>query len=45
MPWPGVSPDTHSCRVWGVLVIQRNRKVRRPWRRERLAVGALAVVT
>jgi hypothetical protein len=44
MPWPGVSPDTYGCAVWGVLVIQRNRTVRRPWRRERLAVGALAIV-
>jgi hypothetical protein len=43
MPWPGVTADTYRCRVWGVLVIQRNRKVRKPYARDRLAVGDLAV--
>ncbi len=43
-PWPGASPDAYECRVWGVLVTQRDRRVRQPYARERLAVGDLGAV-
>jgi hypothetical protein len=37
-------PDGRTCRVFGILTIQRDRKIRRAWSRERRAVGELQIV-